>query len=178
MLEDHVVLIRDGLSMCLHAVHVGQYHFIRTRRNSCMTTSTPPEDPCKDAVPCFQRERGCAFRVLQLRKLHRYLRARFNHFSKMIDANCSYVCWDGTAMVSPHVAGVAALLLRHNTAATPTQVSSAILGNATTGVLSSLGTGLPNMLLYNLITGPVTPPPSAPTGLTATAISSSAISLS
>lgn len=99
-------------------------------------------------------------------------------YSSTNDANNSYDSWDGTSMASPHVAGVAALFLQTNTTATPTQVSNAILGNATTGVLSSLGTGSPNLLLYSLITGPVTPPPSAPTGLSATATSSSAIALS
>ncbi len=55
----------------------------------------------------------------------------------------------GTSMASPHVAGVAALYLQCNPSATPAQVETALEGNATSGVLSSVGTGSPNLLLYS-----------------------------
>ncbi|HSP77990.1 MAG TPA: S8 family serine peptidase, partial [Myxococcaceae bacterium] len=55
----------------------------------------------------------------------------------------------GTSMASPHVAGVAALYLQCNPSATPAQVEAALEGNATSGVLSSVGTGSPNLLLYS-----------------------------
>jgi subtilisin family serine protease len=67
--------------------------------------------------------------------------------------------WSGTSMASPHVAGVAALYLSTNTGATPSQVASALLGDATTGKVTSAGTGSPNRLLYSLLDGSVTPPP-------------------
>jgi subtilisin family serine protease len=54
----------------------------------------------------------------------------------------------GTSMATPHVAGAAALYLASNTAATPAQVHTAIVSNATTGVVSSPGSGSPNRLLY------------------------------
>lgn len=54
----------------------------------------------------------------------------------------------GTSMASPHVAGAAALYLEDNPSASPSQVTSAILGNATTGRLSGIGTGSPNRLLH------------------------------
>jgi subtilisin family serine protease len=55
----------------------------------------------------------------------------------------------GTSMASPHVAGVAALYLGCNPTATPAQVEQALEGNATTGVVTSPGTGSPNLLLYS-----------------------------
>ncbi|MET0135224.1 MAG: S8 family peptidase [Kibdelosporangium sp.] len=54
----------------------------------------------------------------------------------------------GTSMASPHVAGAAALYLSRNTGATPAQVQSALISQATTGVVTSPGTGSPNRLLF------------------------------
>jgi len=68
----------------------------------------------------------------------------------------------GTSMASPHVAGVAALYLANNPTATPTQVTNAILAAATTGKVTSPGTGSPNLLLYSLFDGGTTPPPEPP----------------
>lgn len=56
----------------------------------------------------------------------------------------------GTSMATPHVTGVAALYLQdHN--ATPAQVRNAIVGAATQNVVTSAGTGSPNLLLYSLV---------------------------
>ena len=55
----------------------------------------------------------------------------------------------GTSMAAPHVAGVAALYLEGNSAATPATVAGAITTSATAGVLSSIGSGSPNRLLYS-----------------------------
>ncbi|MEV4280164.1 S8 family peptidase [Actinoplanes xinjiangensis] len=54
----------------------------------------------------------------------------------------------GTSMATPHVAGAAALYLATHPADTPAQVQAAIVGNATTGVVTSPGSGSPNRLLY------------------------------
>ncbi|BEL05145.1 hypothetical protein Q0Z83_033360 [Actinoplanes sichuanensis] len=54
----------------------------------------------------------------------------------------------GTSMATPHVAGAAALYLATHPTDTPAQVQAAIVGNATTGVVTSPGTGSPNRLLY------------------------------
>ncbi|MFF8670913.1 S8 family serine peptidase [Streptomyces sp. NPDC015242] len=63
----------------------------------------------------------------------------------------------GTSMASPHVAGAAALHLAADPAATPAQVSTALTSAATTGVVTSPGTGSPNRLLY--VGGGTTTPP-------------------
>lgn len=54
----------------------------------------------------------------------------------------------GTSMAAPHVAGAAALHLANHPSDTPAQVHAAIVSNATTGVVTSPGTGSPNRLLY------------------------------
>ncbi|PNG18622.1 S8 family peptidase [Streptomyces cahuitamycinicus] len=63
----------------------------------------------------------------------------------------------GTSMASPHVAGAAALHLAANPTATPAQVSAALTSAATTGVVTSPGSGSPNRLLY--VGGGTTTPP-------------------
>lgn len=54
----------------------------------------------------------------------------------------------GTSMASPHVAGAAALYLQGTPGASPASVASALTGNATSGKVTSAGTGSPNLLLY------------------------------
>ncbi|KUO21799.1 S8 family peptidase [Streptomyces dysideae] len=67
----------------------------------------------------------------------------------------------GTSMATPHVAGAVALYLADNPTATPAQVSTALTSAATTGVVTSPGTGSPNRLLY-VGDGSTTPPPTGP----------------
>jgi subtilisin family serine protease len=59
----------------------------------------------------------------------------------------------GTSMASPHVAGGIALYLETNPSASPATVTQALINNATTGVLSGIGSGSPNRLLYTLFGG-------------------------
>ncbi|HLL37361.1 MAG TPA: S8 family peptidase [Streptomyces sp.] len=53
----------------------------------------------------------------------------------------------GTSMATPHVAGAAAAYLANHTSATPAQVASALTAGATTGKVTSPGSGSPNRLL-------------------------------
>ncbi|GGZ42193.1 serine protease [Streptomyces inusitatus] len=53
----------------------------------------------------------------------------------------------GTSMAAPHVAGAAALHLAANPTASPAQVATALTTAATSGVVTSPGTGSPNRLL-------------------------------
>lgn len=69
----------------------------------------------------------------------------------------------GTSMASPHGAGVAALVREANPGYSPAQVVNAIVSGATSGRLSNIGTGSPNLLLYSLLSSgpPPTPVPTA-----------------
>jgi subtilisin family serine protease len=86
------------------------------------------------------------------------------------DSDTSTGALTGTSMASPHVAGVAALYLADDATRTPAAVMAAIIGNATAGVVTSPGSGSPNLLLYSRLAGG-NPPVDPPANLTATAVS-------
>lgn len=65
----------------------------------------------------------------------------------------------GTSMAAPHVTGAAALYLSANPTATPAQVQTALINNATSNAISDTK-GSPNKLLY--IGGDTTTPPAGP----------------
>ena len=68
----------------------------------------------------------------------------------------------GTSMAAPHVTGVAALFLKTNPTATPTQVSQFIIQYATEGKVSDPGAGSPNLLLHSRFLAPI---PISPSGI-------------
>jgi subtilisin family serine protease len=74
--------------------------------------------------------------------------------SAWFTGDAEFIRLDGTSMSGPHVAGAVALYLSANPSATPAQVTSALVGKATRGVISDAGAKSPNRLLYvgNLLT--------------------------
>jgi len=60
-----------------------------------------------------------------------------------------YSTLSGTSMACPHVAGQAAVILSENPNFTPAQVKSRITTQGQKNLLSGVGTGSPNNLLYN-----------------------------
>ncbi|MFG2769262.1 S8 family peptidase [Streptomyces sp. NPDC048350] len=56
----------------------------------------------------------------------------------------------GTSMAAPHTAGAAALYLSANPTATPAQVSTALVNNATDGKVGNPLSGSPNKLLHSI----------------------------
>ncbi|MGW7201801.1 S8 family serine peptidase [Streptomyces chryseus] len=54
----------------------------------------------------------------------------------------------GTSMASPHVAGVAAMVLSTTPSFTPRQVHNAVVNGATNDALTNVGPGSPNKLLF------------------------------
>ncbi len=85
-----------------------------------------------------------------------------NITSAGITNDTSSATMSGTSMASPHVAGVAALYLQQNPTATAQQVRDALVAGGITGVVTSAGTGSPNVLLNSLLTGGGTTPPPPP----------------
>jgi subtilisin family serine protease len=63
----------------------------------------------------------------------------------------------GTSMATPHVTGVAALILSANPGFTPQQVRDRMVADATTAVVVNPGTGSPNRLLF--VNNQATPTP-------------------
>jgi aqualysin 1 len=55
----------------------------------------------------------------------------------------------GTSMAAPKVAGVAALFWSQNLGLSAAQIRSTLLSQATSGVITGLSNGTPNLLLYN-----------------------------
>ena len=69
--------------------------------------------------------------------------------SAWITSDTSTNTISGTSMATPHVAGVAALYLEGHIGS-PQQVRDAIVGAATTNIVSNPGRNSPNVLLYSL----------------------------
>jgi hypothetical protein len=70
-----------------------------------------------------------------------------NIYSAWSDGNSSYATMNGTSMASPHVAGAAALVLGQNPDYMPWDVAECLANDATPGVLRSVGSGSPNLML-------------------------------
>ena len=64
--------------------------------------------------------------------------------------NCDYctVAYSGTSMATPITAGVVATILEANPTMTPAEMAQYLIDTATQGVLTNVGPGSPNRLLY------------------------------
>jgi subtilisin family serine protease len=78
--------------------------------------------------------------------------------SAWMNTDTTYVVISGTSMSSPHVAGAAALYLQAHPAALQAEVEQFLIESATKGVLTGLGPGSPNQLLFTAGLTSVNPP--------------------
>lgn len=88
----------------------------------------------------------------------------------------SYRSLKGTSFASPHVAGIAGLILEANPSYTPAQVTDVLKRSATSGALVGLDTASPNLLASTLFTSP--PPATTTTTTTVTASTTTAVTAS
>ena len=68
-----------------------------------------------------------------------------------INSNTSATTMSGTSMASPHVAGVATLVLGNSRALSPAQVAQVISADATPGIVSGLGSSTANTFLFQRV---------------------------
>lgn len=74
-------------------------------------------------------------------------------YSAFNRADDDVVPMTGTSSAAPHVAGTAALVLAADPNLTPDEVQAAILAEATAEVVTDVGQGSPNLLLYSAFAG-------------------------
>lgn len=145
---------------------------------------------------CTQSPSGAAHAITVGASDKNDARASFSNFGECVDVYApgvdivsdSYldptvgVSKSGTSMATPHVSGLAALYLAGNRNATPDQVTAAIEAGGIAGAVKDAQSTAGNILINSAFVqsiAPVVPAPVyPPTGLTATAISSTGATIS
>lgn len=69
------------------------------------------------------------------------------------DSDSGTATISGTSMASPHVAGIAALIIASGRGSSPAEVTQQLIAYATASKVSSAGIGSPNLLGYSLSSG-------------------------
>jgi len=82
--------------------------------------------------------------------------------SAWISSTTSFAVASGTSMAAPHVAGVVARFFVANPTVQPFNTEASVVNSATQNVLSAIGTGSPNRLLFLELTVDTSTPPPAP----------------
>ncbi|MER7333263.1 MULTISPECIES: S8 family serine peptidase [unclassified Micromonospora] len=142
--------INSGIT---YAVAAGNGDFLGNRQNACnysparvASAITVGATQNNDAAASFSNFGTCVD----------ILAPGVNITSAWYTGNTATNTISGTSMASPHVAGAAALVLSANPSWSPQQVRDSLVNNATPNVVTNVGTGTPNRLLYVVNDG--TPP--------------------
>jgi subtilisin family serine protease len=128
-----------------YGIAAGNGNVLGIRKNACNTS--PARVPTAITVGATQNNDAAAS-FSNYGTCVDILAPGVNITSAWYSSNTATNTISGTSMATPHVVGAAALVLAANPSFTPAQVASSLTSNATSGVVTNVGTGTPNRLLY------------------------------